>query len=109
MFNRKTRRKEESVSTINKDEVTNVNENSSEMKSSSSSPMNTIKSNVIPYLESQFVVFTRTFAQCNINELIKLPEGVEQNEWIAINCLYIFIYFNIKLIFLLKLFHFSII
>jgi len=47
-----------------------------------------LKSVGLPYLESEFAVFTRSIGECNIGELIRQPEGVDQNEWIAINSLY---------------------
>ena len=37
------------------------------------------------YLQSEYAVFTRSLAECNIHELIRQPNGVDKNEWIANN------------------------
>lgn len=89
-LNRKNRRKEEeNLSRRNQEESKDFNENGNQLTISSlSSDRTHFKTNEIPYLECQFAVFTPSLSQCNIGELIKQPEGVDQNEWIAIHSLY---------------------
>jgi hypothetical protein len=52
--------------------------------------MSNSSSSGLIYLQSEFAVFTRSLAQCNIGELIRQPSGVDKNEWIANNSLYYF-------------------
>jgi hypothetical protein len=40
------------------------------------------------YLQGEYAVFTRSFAECNIHDLIRQPLGVDKNEWIANNSSY---------------------
>jgi len=91
LFYRKSRQKTGvSVSTITTDELLSSNENPcSTTVPSLTLESNIIKSNCLPYLENEFAIFTRSISECNIGELIRQPEGVDQNEWIAINCLYL--------------------
>jgi hypothetical protein len=111
-LNRKNRRKEEeNLSRRNQEESKDFNENGNQLTISSlSSDRTHFKTNEIPYLECQFAVFTPSLSQCNIGELIKQPEGVDQNEWIAIHSLYYICFFFLNPIsFSLKLFLFLII
>jgi len=89
LFNRKTRQKTGlSVSRINNDELSNCNCNPcSTTVPSLTLESNIIKSNGLPYLETEFAVFIHSIAECNIGELIRQPEGIDQNEWIAIHSL----------------------
>ncbi|CAF4949633.1 unnamed protein product [Rotaria sp. Silwood1] len=74
-FRRKTRQKlENNSSTNNKEDSSNSNENNQPSYSTST---------CLPYLQIEYAVFTGSLAQCNIGELIRQPEGVDQNEWIA--------------------------
>jgi len=67
------------------------NENNCQLSVPSlSRQINNFTSSSLLYLQSEFAIFTRSLAQCNIGELIRQPQGVDRNEWIANNSLYNF-------------------
>jgi hypothetical protein len=93
---RRTRRKIEGSGTTNNIEGSSTptdisNENNCHLPVPSlPSQMNNSTSSGLLYLQSEFAVFTRSLAQCNIGELIRQPQGVDKNEWIANHSLYYF-------------------
>jgi hypothetical protein len=109
-FKRKSRGKlEENLSIVIKEDSSIVNDISNENNCQISSvpllsfQINNSTSSSLLYLQSQFAVFTLSIAQCNIGELIRQPEYVDKNEWIAHNSLFHFsnkinsFFFNFKL------------
>ncbi|CAF2125289.1 unnamed protein product [Rotaria magnacalcarata] len=97
-FKRKTRQKlDNSLSNINKEDSTNSNLDINNKLSfpSISYQMNHRSSSIFPYLQNEYIVLIHSFVQCNIGELIRQPEGVDQNEWIAINIVSFFNHINI--------------
>jgi len=89
IFSRKSRGKiEENLSSVIKEDSSIVNNISNEISfpSLSFEIVNSSSSNFL-YLQSQFAVFTLSIGQYNIGELIRQPDYVEKNEWIANNSL----------------------
>ncbi|CAF1406238.1 unnamed protein product [Rotaria sp. Silwood1] len=79
--------------------ITNSNENPNQSFISSITPTqsNSLNSSInsgLLYLQPEYAVFTRSIAECNIHELIRQPNGVDKNEWIANNIVAFFNHVN---------------
>ncbi|CAF1131376.1 unnamed protein product [Adineta steineri] len=80
---------------LNDDEISSNDYNNYQIlvPSLSSSINNRTSSNIL-YLQNQYAIFTRSISQCNIGELIRQPEYVDKNEWIAHNIVTFFNHIN---------------
>ena len=56
--------------------------------------MTNCRSSSLVYLKSEYAIFIRSFCECNIGELIRQPDGVDRNEWIANNIVAFFNHVN---------------
>jgi len=45
----------------------------------------TPNSSTLLYLQPEYAVCTRSLTECNIHDLIRQPNGVDKNEWVANN------------------------